>query len=240
MTKTRKIGLGVFLGIVGVLLIILVLVFVIMYGGPTYDQPGFAQNDMQGLQQKLPAFADLEALIAQGKQAGSFAQPKTDTVTLSEKEFNAMLALSADQSHFAQSLLGSKELPIAEMRGYLKDEVLQMQLKLGDCTGVTGSSAVDNYLSGTVLTAEFTPAGDRLLLTKAKFRSIDINQLTGLLSDFMPNYTGGTITDYVNTQLSDSVNATFSRLFLAQRLDSYQIAEGQITVSGAFYQVVME
>ena len=53
MKKRSKIGLGIFLGILGVIVIAVVAVAVLLFGGPTFRGPQFTQQDMESVTQKL-------------------------------------------------------------------------------------------------------------------------------------------------------------------------------------------
>lgn len=243
MKKRSKIGLGIFLGILGVIVIAVVAVAVLLFGGPTFRPPQFTQQDMESVTQKLPVMRQLDGLSS----GGMLAEPEHGVIGFSEGELNALLSVnSANTANYLNANVPREILPDAGMisipadgiSAAVRNDRLVLYLKLGDCSSLTGNATIDGYLTGSVITAVFKGNG-KIQLESFRLNNLDAGMVPDFIAENIPGYSGGGLVEFINSKCADLLNGIFTDIFMAQDIESIDILDSTVTVEGGFYTRVV-
>ncbi len=242
MKKGAKIGLGIFIGFVSVIVILVATAAIILFGGRDFKPGEFTAEDKQAVVQKLPVMDKLEQLKNdnEGKQV-IYTDPEQGQVELDQGQMNALISSNNPVDNiFGGSKQNTEQssTPKLDVEGTaikIEDDQLEIKMKLGE-TNVTNNVTVDDFLNGSVAIGKFEAVDGKAVLIEFQLNNLGANMIPGFVLDALPDYNGEGMVEYINTYYSDSIQEAFEDLFAAQKIDSITIQDSQIKVEGAFYQ----
>ena len=242
MKKGAKIGLGIFIGFVSVIVIIVAAAAILLFGGRDFKPGEYTAEEKEAVAQKLPAIEKLEQLKKEdsGKNV-VYTDPKEDNVSLSQGEMNAIVSENNPVQDVLNGIVGSDEetsQPAIKIDGTsvkIEDDKLELQMKLGE-SNVTKNATVDDYLNGSVATGKFVTQNGKIKLTEFQLNNLGANMIPEFILNELPDYDGGSMVDYINAKYPDAIQDAFKDLFIAERIDSINIENNEIKVDGSFYQ----
>lgn len=243
MKKRSRIGLGIFIGFLAVIIIAVSAAAVILFGGPQFRGPQYSQQDMDSVTQKLSVMQQLDWLSS----GGVLAEPEHGVVQLSEGELNALLSVNSANTvksmnvNIPQAIkpdAGSVSIPAEGISAAVKGDKVELYVKLGDCSSFTGNATIDGYLTGSVITAVFKGDG-KIQLDGFRLNNLDAGMVPDFLAANIPGYSGGGLVEFINSECADSLSGILTDIFMAQDIESIHISGGTITVEGGFYTQVV-
>lgn len=242
MKKGAKIGLGIFIGFVSVIVIIVAAAAILLFGGRDFKPGEYTAQEKEAVSQKLPAMEKLEQLKKEDPSKNIvYTDPKEDEVSLSQGEMNAIVSESNPVQGLLNGIMGSDEEtgePALKVEGTsvkIEDNKLELQMKLGE-SNVTKNATVDDYLNGSVATGKFVTENGKIKLSEFQLNNLGANMIPEFILQELPDYDGGSMVDYINANYPEAIEDAFKELFAAERIDNINIDNNQIKVDGSFYQ----
>ena len=241
MKKGAKIGLGIFLGITGVIVALAVTVSIVLFGGRDLNGGDYSAQEKQQVFQKLPVLEQFE-LLQDKTDDVLYGSAQNSEIELSGGELNALLDVGGIKPSGIAGLLGAgaeeyaDKLTVSGSAAEISDSKMIIKVQLGDCKGLTGNISVDNFLTDSVIKVQFVSQDGKLIVDKLWVNNLSSSLIPEFVLGILPQYNGGSIEDYINSNFSGVVDGLAKQIFLAKEIYSIEIKDTTVKISGEFYQ----